>query len=80
MTPDSSTVRAFVTLTTKLSDLSFRPFYRKMFDWAWGLQAGNISVHRKLAYFTSMTTLLTVLKVSRLALNRCLGSNLPTRA
>lgn len=40
-----------------------------MFDWAWGPQAAEISVHRRLAYFTSMATLLTVLKVSNSALN-----------
>lgn len=46
-----------------------------MFDWAWGPQAAEISIHRRLAYFASMTTLLTVLKASDSALNHHLGSN-----
>jgi hypothetical protein len=66
MEDDSASIKAFVELVVKLNDSSFKPLYRKMFDWAWS--TGNEprmlpDDTRAIAYCQVMNAIFSLLKV-----------------
>ncbi|KAF8578875.1 ARM repeat-containing protein [Ramaria rubella] len=56
------TMATFVDVVTKLNEASFKPIFRRLFDWALNDAAVEKLVHRQITFFCLLTSLINLLK------------------
>lgn len=57
---ETAVIGAFMEIVTKLNEASFKPLFRRMFDWAF---TGEPTESRQIAFLNLMTGLLETFKV-----------------